>query len=143
MGAIAPIANLPKTAVIYLLNYLLGEMGLDGIRATLEIPASAELAPDQEDEKDLMPFPVLDACFTLFAGEKMDLEEIKEVLIAMFPDFDPNQLSQWVAKFITLFHQNIFKWVQSPLSIHLGTLDLDRERALQFPVVSKPQWTTG
>ena len=36
--------------------------------------------------------------------------------------------------------QIIYKWVQSPLSLHIGNLDLDRERALQLPVVSKPAW---
>ena len=32
--------------------------------------SSAELAEDMEDERDLMPFEVLDACFALYAGEK-------------------------------------------------------------------------
>jgi NAD+ synthase (glutamine-hydrolysing) len=30
--------------------------------------------------------------------------------------------------------------VQSPLSLHLGNLDLERERALQVPVVTRGQW---
>ncbi|MDP9368258.1 MAG: hypothetical protein M3Q03_08290, partial [Chloroflexota bacterium] len=37
--------------------------------------------------------------------------------------------------------QSIYKWVQSPISLHVGNLDLDRERALQVPVVSSPAWT--
>ena len=36
--------------------------------------------------------------------------------------------------------QSIYKWVQSPLSLHVGNLDLDRERALQLPVVTKVDW---
>ena len=36
--------------------------------------------------------------------------------------------------------QSIYKWVQSPLSLHVGNLDLDRERALQLPVV-QARWT--
>jgi NAD+ synthase (glutamine-hydrolysing) len=31
--------------------------------------------------------------------------------------------------------------VQSPLSLHIGNLDLDRERALQLPVVTGSEWT--
>jgi NH3-dependent NAD+ synthetase len=70
-GAISVIANVPKTVVNYLLDYLLEKTSHQGILLTLKKPASAELADDQEDEKDLMPFPVLDACFALYAGEKM------------------------------------------------------------------------
>ena len=43
-------------------------------------------------------------------------------------------------KFVKLFQQSIYKWVQSPLSLHVGTLDLDRERALQLPVVTRMDW---
>ena len=52
----------------------------EGIRLTLLKPASAELADDQEDERELMPFPVLDACFALFAGEKMSPDEVAVAL---------------------------------------------------------------
>ena len=71
------IANVPKTVVNYLLDYLLETTGSEAIRLTLLKPASAELADGMEDEKDLMPFPVLDACFALFAGEKMGLAEVR------------------------------------------------------------------
>ena len=37
-------------------------------------------------------------------------------------------------------HQSIYKWVQSPMSLHVGNLDLDRERALQLPVVTQTDW---
>jgi NAD+ synthase (glutamine-hydrolysing) len=45
-----------------------------------------------------------------------------------------------VEKFVRLFQQSIYKWVQSPLSLHIGNLDLDRERALQLPVVTGTEW---
>ena len=35
---------------------------------------------------------------------------------------------------------SIYKWVQSPISLHVGNLDLDRERALQLPVVTRTEW---
>ena len=44
-------------------------------------------------------------------------------------------------KFTRLFTQSIFKWVQAPLAIHVGSLELDRERALQLPVVQRTEWT--
>ena len=142
-GALSVIANVPKTVVNYLLDYLLETLPEDkreGIRLTLKKPASAELADDMEDEKDLMPFPVLDACFALYAGEKMNEPEVLLALRAMFPGEDVAQLEAWTRKFGRLFTASIYKWVQMPLSLHVGNLDLERERALQLPVVQRKEW---
>lgn len=140
MGAIAVIANVPKTVVMYLLDYLLEKHGYEGIRKVIAKPAGPELAPNQVGEDELMPFPVLDACFHLYAGEKLTPKEVEEALAVMFPERPREQLALWVGKFVRLFMQSIYKWVQSPLSLHVGNLDLDRERALQLPVVTKTQW---
>jgi NAD+ synthase (glutamine-hydrolysing) len=139
-GALSIIANVPKTVVNYLLDYLLETTKMPGILLTLKKPASAELADDQEDEKDLMPFPVLDACFALYAGEKMSPSEVREVLRQMFPSHDPKTVDAWGTRFARLFTQSIYKWVQTPLCLHVGNLDLDRERALQLPVVQRTEW---
>jgi NAD+ synthase (glutamine-hydrolysing) len=139
-GALAVIANVPKTVVNYLLDYELERTRMEGIRLTLLKPASAELAEDQEDERELMPFPVLDACFALYAGEKMAPAEVEVALGVLFPDEDPARLAAWTHKFARLFTQSIYKWVQTALSLHVGNLDLERERALQLPVVQRVEW---
>jgi NAD+ synthase (glutamine-hydrolysing) len=96
-----------------------------------------------------MPFPVLDACFALFAGEKMMPSELYLALRSMWTDdelrkmrgdYRPGMLKDWVKRFCRLFVGSIFKWVQAPQAVHLGALDLDRERALQIPVVQSPEW---
>jgi NAD+ synthase (glutamine-hydrolysing) len=87
-----------------------------------------------------MPFPVLDACFALYAGEKMSPSEVKDVLVTMFPEHDKAKVEGWAARFARLFTQSIYKWVQTPLCLHVGNLDLDRERALQLPVVQRSEW---
>ncbi len=141
MGALAVIANVPKTVVMYLLDYLLEQTGSEGIRKVLAKPAGPELAHNQVGEEELMPFPILDACFYLFAGEKLVPEEMLRALEAMFPEVEAERLSGYVEKFTRLFLQSIYKWVQAPLSLHIGHLDLDRERALQLPVVTSAEWT--
>ncbi len=139
-GALSVIANVPKTVVNAMLDYLYETTKSEGIRLTLEKPASAELADNQEDERDLMPFPVLDACFALYAGEKMAPDEVAVALEAIFPEHPKEQIVAWTKKFARLFSQSIYKWVQTPLCLHVGNLDLDRERALQLPVVQKSEW---
>jgi NAD+ synthase (glutamine-hydrolysing) len=139
-GALSVIANVPKTVVNYLIDWLYGIEGSEGIRLTLLKPASAELAEDQEDERELMPFPVLDACFALFAGEKMAPDEVARAMRAMFPEHAPERVDDWVERFVRLFTASIYKWVQAPISLHVGNLDLERERALQLPVVQRAEW---
>jgi NAD+ synthase (glutamine-hydrolysing) len=139
-GALSVIANVPKTVVNYLLDWLYETTHLEGIRLTLLKPASAELAEDQEDERELMPFPVLDACFALFAGEKMAPDEVARALRAVFPEHPPDRIDDWAARFVRLFTASIYKWVQAPLGLHVGNLDLERERALQLPVVQRSEW---
>jgi NAD+ synthase (glutamine-hydrolysing) len=139
-GALSIIANVPKTVVNYILDYLLETTSSEAIRLTLKKPPSAELAEDMEDERDLMPFPVLDACFALYAGEKMDPHEVTVVLQTMFPEEPKERVVQWTLKFARLFTQSIYKWVQAPLCLHVGNLDLERERALQLPVVQQRDW---
>ena len=83
---------------------------------------------------------VLDACFALFAGEKMNEDEVARAMVSIFPEHDPKQLGDWVARFVRLFTASIYKWVQAPISLHVGNLDLERERALQLPVVQRSEW---
>lgn len=140
MGALAVISNLPKTVVMYLLAYLEEKLGFEGIKAVVARPAGPELMHNQVGEDELMPFPILDACFHLFAGEKLGPADVVTAVRAIFPDLSPETAEAHVKKFVKLFTQSIYKWVQSPISLHVGNLDLDRERALQLPVVTQTEW---
>ena len=140
-GSLSVIANVPKTVVIALLERLGKRFGFKGVAATLDTDPGPELADKQVAENELMPFPILDACLHLYAGEKMSPGEIATALGALFPDVKAATLKGYAERFTTLFSQSIYKWVQSPLSLHVGSLDLDRERALQMPVVQKNEWT--
>lgn len=139
-GALSVIANLPKTVVIALLERLGRRFGFEGVRQCLTTVAGPELAADQSGEAELMPFEILDACLWLYAAEKLSAAELPHALAGLFPDRGPELLAGYSAKFVRLFSRSIFKWVQAPLVLHVGSLDLDRERALQLPVVQKSEW---
>jgi NAD+ synthase (glutamine-hydrolysing) len=139
-GALSVIANVPKTVVVALLERFLARFGFAGIRQTLETEPGPELAAEQTAEGELMPFPVLDTCLYLYAGEKLSPPEVAVALRAVFPEIAADRLAAWADRFATLFTRSIYKWVQSPLALHVGSLDLDRERALQLPVVQRNEW---
>jgi NAD+ synthase (glutamine-hydrolysing) len=140
-GALSVVANLPKTVVIAMLERLRTRFGFSGIEATLATTAGPELAADQSGEAELMPFEVLDACLYLYGAEKLAPDELATALPSVFPDRDPKVLEAQAHKFATLFTRSIYKWVQAPLALHVGSLDLDRERALQLPVVQRTEWS--
>jgi NAD+ synthase (glutamine-hydrolysing) len=140
-GALSVIANVPKTVVVALLERFQRRWGLEGIARTLRTAPGPELAEAQTAEDELMPFPVLDACLHLYAGEKLAPEEVAQALRSLFPQLDPTRLDAWAKRFAQLFSRSIYKWVQSPLALHVGSLDLDRERALQLPVVQRNEWS--
>lgn len=152
-GALAVISNLPKTVINYILACLQEKEdpdALGAIRLTTLKPASAELDENQEDEKDMIPYPhkydkpkdsfkILDSAMYLIIGEKMSMAEATDVLIQMFPEHEKDYLTFAVKHFGKMFGRNIFKWKQSPTSLHLGNLDLDHSRALQVPVIQE-EW---
>ena len=139
-GGLSVIANLPKTVVVAMLQRLHERFGFEAISRTLETIPGPELAADQTAESELMPFPVLDACLRLYAGDKLTPGEVARALESLFPEHDAERLEAWARQFAELFTRSIYKWVQAPLSLHVGSLDLDRERALQLPVVQRLEW---
>ena len=58
--------------------------------------------------------------------EKLDAAELAQALSDIFPEFAAPLIAGWANKFTGLFSRAIFKWVQAPLSLHLGNLDLER-----------------
>ncbi len=88
-GALSVIANVPKTVVIALLERLGVRFGFKGIAATLATDPGPELADAQVAENELMPFPVLDACLQLYAGEKMSPHEVAAVAQVAVPAMCP------------------------------------------------------
>ena len=139
-GSLSVIANVPKTVVEALLHRLHARFGFAGIADTLATLPGPELADHQVAEHELMPFPILDACLHLYASEKLAPADVAHALTSVCPGYDAAYLAACAERFAKLFTQSIYKWVQSPLALHVGSLDLDRERALQMPVVQRTEW---
>jgi len=149
-GAYSLLGNLPKTVVRALIQHLRDtKYPLPSLDALIASEESAELALDQRDEDDLGLLEVLDACIHLFYFEKRMPHEVYQIvrqmwtddeLTARYPGYKKGMLKSWVKRFVRSTYNATFKWVVSPLAVHLGSLDLDRERALQIPVVKSMQW---
>lgn len=149
LGDLAVISNLPKTVIYPLLEHIAKKYSIRFIRKLLKTKASAELERNQSDEQDLMPFVVIDTLIKLHVGDSLGPVEsyfcVRETfsdkeLRAIRRDYQPELLREWVKTFFVRFYSNIHKWVTSPEGIHLGAIDLDRERALHMPTKSSLDW---
>ncbi len=133
-GGYSPIANVPKTIVSKLLDYLAKRDGIKSLEKVLVIPPSAELAPDQQDEKDLMPYVVLDDLMYLYARRRMSLADCWKVIVPRHQEYEPEQLRSWTADFARRFAQNQWKRDQHPVALKVMDLDLDPKTGFRFPV---------
>ena len=133
-GGYSPVANVPKTVISRLLEHLAKRDGIKSLRHILAIPPTAELAPDQRDETDLMPYIILDDLMYLFAKRRMSLTDCWRVLCSRYTDHDPEQLRTWTADFGRRFVYNQWKRDQHPVTMKVMDLDLDPKTGFRFPV---------
>lgn len=138
-GGYSPIANIPKTVVSELLEYLAARDGLTSLQAILALPPSAELAPDQTDEADLMPYAVLDDLMYLYARKRLSLADCWRLLCLRHPAREPEILRGWTADFARRFVGNQWKRDQHPVSMKVMDLDLDPKTGFRFPVTQSIQ----
>ena len=133
-GGYSPIANVPKTVISRLLEYLAKRDGIRSLDSILAIPPTAELAPNQRDEADLMPYIILDDLMYLFAKRRMSLADCWRVLCHRYKEHDAEQLRTWTADFGRRFVYNQWKRDQHPVTMKVMDLDLDPKTGFRFPV---------
>ena len=139
-GGYSPIANIPKTLVSSLLDYLAERDGIASMKKVLAIPPSAELAPDQRDESDLMPYAVLDDLLYLYARQRRSLADCWKIVCLRHSQHDPEQLRAWAADFGRRFAQSQWKRDQHPVAMKVMDLDLDPKSGFRFPVTQSIEY---
>ncbi len=134
-GGFSPLADIPKTLISRMLERARERWSLESLDAVLAMAPSAELAPDQTDEKDLMPYEVLDDILYLYAWKKMRPREILGVLEVRHPAAGKDRLERWLGRFLALFDASQWKREQSPVALKLLYLDLDPKTGFRYPVL--------
>lgn len=143
-GGLAPIAGINKA---FLRRWLVwAEKDCDsGIGAVKSLglvnsqQPTAELRPasaQQQDEKDLMPYEVLNHIERYMVRDKMGTSEIAEVLAKDFPAIDRDLLEQHVLRFRTLWRQSQWKRERFASSFHVDDYSLDPNSWCRFPIIS-------
>jgi len=143
-GGISPIAGIDKA---FLRDWLVwmqrdGPVGvgpLPALRAVTELEPTAELRPlehTQTDEKDLMPYDLLDAVEEAGIGEKKTPIEVYDTVQPRFDRYEPAQLVAWIERFFRLWSRNQWKRERYAPSFHVDDRNLDPKTWCRFPILS-------
>ncbi|MBC5775227.1 NAD(+) synthase [Pontibacter sp. KCTC 32443] len=137
-GSISPIAGIDKAFVRQFLVWCERELGYEGLQYVNRLQPTAELRPAKEaqtDEKDLMPYEVLNQIERLAFYDRYSPNEVyNKLLEAGIADTDTIKL--WVQKFYTLWSRNQWKRERFAPSFHLDDYSLDPRSWLRFPILS-------
>lgn len=145
-GGLAPIAGVDKQFLIEWINHNTVTRSSfykpvrDALNLVLSTKPTAELRPaekTQTDEKDLMPYVVLDKIERLAIHDKQSPKDVLNYLtneLSLY--FTKEELSSYVKKFFQLWARNQYKRERYAVSFHLDDANLDPRSWCRFPVLS-------
>ncbi len=145
-GGLAPIAGIDKEYLRQWLVWLEKEGPLDigkfePMRLVNVQAPTAELKPPSEkqtDEKDLMPYKVLNEIEKIYLLERRGVENLPRILAERLGSmYSKDQLATWAQKFIKLWHQSQWKRERFAPSFHLDDRNVDPRSWCRFPILSK------
>ncbi|NVO86244.1 NAD(+) synthase [Hymenobacter terrestris] len=138
-GSISPIAGVDKFFVKQWLRWAETELGYPGLRRVNGLQPTAELRPladNQTDERDLMPYPLLNRIERLAFFDRLAPARVLATLINEDPAADPEQLKTYVKRFFSLWSRNQWKRERYAPAFHLDDYNVDPRSWLRFPILS-------
>jgi NAD+ synthase (glutamine-hydrolysing) len=137
-GGISPIAGIDKAFIRQFLVWMQEELGYLGLNYVNNLQPTAELRPsseDQTDEKDLMPYEILNMIERLAWYERLSPKQVLERLVQ--ENVAPaKRLEEYVHKFYTLWARNQWKRERYAPGFHLDDYNLDPRSWLRYPILS-------
>ena len=140
-GGLAPIANLPKTYVSQWLEWARHFHGLACLDLVFARPPSAELRPsesNQQDEADLMPYPVLDNFIDSYIVRRLDAAQTLQnamPLVSTYYQGNTEKLRQDLEKFIRMSALSQWKRNRFANAFKVMPFDLDPRSGLRWPTL--------
>ncbi|RFP63432.1 NAD(+) synthase [Hymenobacter lapidiphilus] len=138
-GSISPIAGVDKFFVKQWLRWAETELNYPGLRRVNGLQPTAELRPladNQTDERDLMPYPLLNRIERLGFYDRLAPAQVLATLIHEDPGADPEQLKTYVKRFFSLWSRNQWKRERYAPAFHLDDYNVDPRSWLRFPILS-------
>lgn len=146
-GSIAPIGAIDKAFLLDWLLHMTDTMSLRSLEKITCQQPTAELRPQtddghqaQTDEKDLMPYEILEFIEDRAILEKRGPADVHSYLMGHFNrgnrSLSDETAYKYVEKFFTLWCRNQWKRERYALSFHVDDKNLDPRSWCRFPVLS-------
>ena len=138
-GSISPIAGVDKDFVKKWLRWAQAALGYDALRHVNALQPTAELRPladKQTDERDLMPYVLLNRIERLAFYDRLSPAAVLAQLVAEEPAYELEQLRTYVKRFYQLWSRNQWKRERYAPSFHLDDYNVDPRSWLRFPILS-------
>ena len=138
-GSISPIAGVDKDFVKKWLRWAETELGYAALHHVNALQPTAELRPladKQTDERDLMPYALLNRIERLAFYDRLAPAAVLAQLVAESPNHDQEQLCAYVRRFYQLWSRNQWKRERYAPSFHLDDYNVDPRSWLRFPILS-------
>lgn len=144
-GGLCPLGGVDKNFLIHWMGWVRdkgpSELGpLSVVKLITDQSPTAELRPPgcfQTDEKDLMPYWILDKIEKAFVRERKSPREIFETLIhTECSHIAPRELILYIRRFFTLWQRNQWKRERYAPSFHIDDESLDPKSSCRYPILS-------
>ncbi|MBT9394012.1 NAD(+) synthase [Hymenobacter sp. NST-14] len=138
-GSISPIAGVDKFFVKQWLRWAEHERHYPGLHRVNALQPTAELRPladKQTDERDLMPYELLNRIERLAFYDRLAPAQVLATLRHQDPAADPEQLKAYVKRFFSLWSRNQWKRERYAPAFHLDDYNVDPRSWLRFPILS-------
>jgi NAD+ synthase (glutamine-hydrolysing) len=143
-GSICPIAGVSKKFLLDWLHFInkSGDSRIPTYKSLADLlhtKPSAELKPldeEQEDEKDLMPYAILQDIENAFVNHGLNKSEILGQLVQKWDSYSSNELKTMLERYLYLFRISQWKRERFAVSFHLDEYGLDPKTSFRFPVLS-------
>lgn len=144
-GGLAPIGDISKSRILKINRYI-ADHGLivDG-DVKLNLPQmdyiarqapTAELKPGQTDERDLMPYVILDRIHELQQGSLFAPKRILDTLEGEFKEFSRADLKEFVIRYYKRLATAQWKRERGANTFHIEKNDLNAKTGFVFPILS-------
>lgn len=143
-GSVCPLSGVSKEFLLRFLDDIqIGNNRFitpkESIRMLRDTKPTAELRPlaeHQEDEKDLMPYPILQVIEDSLINKGLSEELTLQILKEMFPKESQENLREKISKFKRMFAQSQWKRERLPPGFHLDMYGIDPKSSYRFPILS-------
>lgn len=144
-GGLAPIGDISKSRILKINSYIAKEGLIIDDELRMQLPQmsyiacqapTAELKPGQTDERDLMPYTILDRIHELQQGSLLAPKRILDTLESEFGNFSRHELKEFVIRYYRRLSQAQWKRERSALTFHIEKNDLNAKSGFVFPVLS-------